>query len=166
MEILGLTFIVMVFIFWSIFVVSKAMNGQSRITNRKRYKYWLKTDIMTPTERTFYKTLIQLLGSEYFVFPQIRLSSLLNEKVKGQSWKAALWRINQKSVDYVVCHVETLKPVFAIELDDYTHDSHERMQRDADVEQIFASVDFPLLRIKVGTPSEEVAVVLQEALRR
>ena len=60
------------------------------------------------------------------MFPQVHLSALLDHKVKGQDWRIAFRHINGKSVDYVLCDKATLQPVYAIELDDYTHEPRTR----------------------------------------
>lgn len=141
-------------------VIAYRRRIQIQPPDKKVYRYLLRTDIMTTTEKEFYKLLENVVGGHYKVFPQVRLSTLLNEKVKGQSWKYALWSINQKSVDFVVCNVDTLQAVAAIELDDYTHDREDRIKRDENVEKLFASVNFPLLRFRVGVSEQEVSSVI------
>ena len=61
-----------------------------------------------------------------------------------------LCNINQKSVDFVLCSKATLAPVYAIELDDYTHGLPERVVRDVEVERIFREAKFPLVRFTNG----------------
>ena len=40
----------------------------------------------------------------------------------------------------------TLKPVYAIELDDYTHQYKNRVERDREVDRISEHTDIPLVR--------------------
>jgi very-short-patch-repair endonuclease len=61
-------------------------------------------------------------------------------------WKAPFSHINQKSVDFVLCNKTSLKPLLAIELDDWSHDRQDRVDRDASVEQMLLAANFPLLR--------------------
>ena len=80
------------------------------------------------------------------MFPQVHLSALLDHKVKGQDWRIAFRHINGKSVDYVLCDKATLQPVYAIELDDYTHERRDRVARDSEVERMFKVANLPLVR--------------------
>ncbi len=125
----------------------KATNNQKTI-KKSTYHYFAKNYIMTQRESEFFKQLNEMLGSKWYIIPQVHLSALLNHKVKGQNWNAAFKHINGKSVDYVLLSKETMKPVCAIELDDSTHDRADRTERDMEVERIFASAKIPLARLR------------------
>ena len=109
-------------------------------------RYMPKASLMTESEMEFFKQLQRVARDKYVVFPQTHLSALLDHKVKGQNWHAAFRHINGKSVDYVLCDITTLKPVYAVELDDSTHDRVDRMDRDTEVERIFLQAKIPLVR--------------------
>ncbi len=110
------------------------------------YNYQAKQYFMTKAENDFFRMLNNVAGDRYFIFPQVHLSAILDEKIKGQNWKAAFKHINGKSVDYVLCDRQTLKPVYAVELDDYTHSYKNRQERDQEVERIFQCASIPLVR--------------------
>lgn len=112
---------------------------------------------MTKSESDFFRLLNNVAGDKYFIFPQTHLSAILDEKVKGQNWKAAFRHINGKSVDYVLCDKQTLKPVYAVELDDYTHNYSNRQERDREVERMLQCAGIPLVRFSdVNNLDEEV----------
>ena len=123
------------------------------------YKYQAKPYFMTKAENDFFRMLVNVAGDRYFIFPQAHLSALLDEKVKGQNWKAAFKHINGKSVDFVLCDRQTLKPVYAVELDDYTHNYPNRQERDQEVERMFQAAGIPLVRFNnyKSLTEEEVA---------
>lgn len=123
-------------------------NKESAEIKKSTYRYFAKNTIMTERENKFFKQLNEILDNKWFVIPQVHLSALLNHKVKGQNWKAAFRHINGKSVDYVLLSKETMKPICAIELDDSTHNYKNRVERDAEVERIFAEAKLPLARFK------------------
>ena len=123
-------------------------NKESAEIKKSTYRYFAKNTIMTERENKFFQQLNEILGNKWFVIPQVHLSALLNHKVKGQNWKAAFRHINGKSVDYVLLSKETMKPICAIELDDSTHNYKNRVERDAEVERIFAEAKLPLARFK------------------
>lgn len=110
------------------------------------YQYRAKEYYMTKSEGDFFRMLNNVAGDRYFIFPQAHLSAVLDEKINGQNWKAAFKHINGKSVDYVLCDKQTLKPVYAVELDDYTHSYKNRQERDVEVERIFKNAGIPLVR--------------------
>ena len=117
-------------------------------SSRFKYQYRRKDFIMTKAENDFFNTLVRILGSEYYVFPQVHLSAILDHKVAHQNWKASFTHINQKSVDYVICSRQYRRPVLAIELDDWSHDSDSRKLRDEEVDRIFNDSGLPLLRLR------------------
>ena len=134
--------------------LSKSANQTRKVFKNNTYSYTAKDSLMTRTETEFFVKLERAVSERYYVFPQVHLSSLLDHHVKGQEWKSAFWHINGKSVDYVLCDRQTLRPTYAIELDDYTHDKADRRERDAEVERIFEEAELPLIRFRNKDVSE------------
>jgi len=112
-----------------------------------QYNYRAKEYFMTKSESEFFRMLDQAVGDKYYIFPQAHLSAILNHKVPGQNWKYAFRHINGKSVDYVLCNKQTLKTVYAIELDDYTHNYTDRQERDGEVERMLSTAGIQLIRV-------------------
>lgn len=111
--------------------------------------------------------MVAAVGKDYHVFAQVHLPTLLDHKIKGQDWRAALAHINQKSVDFVLCDKAYISAKLAIELDDKSHERPDRQERDQVVERILKDAGVPLLRLENhGTfnPSELMQRV-QEALK-
>lgn len=120
----------------------------SRHKQKPEYRYTPKTYIMTKRESQFFTRLNSILGDRYYIFPQVHLSSLLDHKVKNQNWKAALAKIQRKSVDYALVDKQTLITRYALELDDSTHNSATRIERDKLVDGIFDVAGTPLIRLR------------------
>lgn len=116
-----------------------------------QYHYKRKNLIMTPAETRFFKILDEAIGDGYYVFPQVHLSSILEHRIHGQNWWAAFHHINRKSVDFVICDKESVKPLAAIELDDWSHHLDHRKDRDIEVERIFEGAQLPLIRFNGDT---------------
>lgn len=135
-----------VVIIWAIFEVTRQNKNSLRKNNK--YKYIAKKDIMTNAEKQFYKKLQEVCGDDILIFPQVHLSTIFDHKVKGQNWKGAFSKINQKSVDYLLCRKDNLKPILAIELDDISHIRKDRIMRDEFVNFLFTESQINLLRIK------------------
>lgn len=133
------------------FILAGIILGQIDNTKKQKtklqYRYIAKKDIMTNAEKQFYKKLQAVCDDDILIFPQIHLSSLFDHKIKGQNWKGAFSSINQKSVDYLLCDRNTLRPLLVIELDDNTHKRPDRIIRDKIVNEIFSSSSIFLLRV-------------------
>lgn len=113
-----------------------------------RYHYRAKRAIMTPKEEFTFRRLVETFERKFYVIPQVHLATLLDFEITGQNWYGAFQHINRKSVDYVLLNKETLRPVCAVELDDYTHERKDRQKRDIEVERIFKEANIPLVRLK------------------
>ena len=114
------------------------------------YNYKRKDFLMSRAEHEFFDILVDITKDQYYVFPQIHLSTILDNKVVGQNWKGAFRHIDEKSVDYVICDKAYIKPLLAIELDDRTHERENRKIRDGEVERILSDANLLLLRFGNG----------------
>lgn len=121
---------------------------------------------MTPNERQFFSVLVEILGDDYYVYPQVHLSAIVAEKVAGQDWESAFRHVNGKSVDYVVCDKRTTELLLAIELDDIGHEGGVRHERDVEKQRILKEADVVLMRVKdyININSEDLEAKLKEAL--
>jgi len=115
---------------------------------KAKYRYNKRAFFMTRAEHECYDALITAVGSEYLIFAQVHLPTLVDNKIKGQSWRGAFRHISEKSVDFVLCDKSYISPKLAIELDDRTHERPERQERDVEVERILKGAGIPLLRLE------------------
>jgi len=141
--------VIILLVFFLVTLSKKYRIKNERVdTPPTKYHYERRQYLMTQRERQFYAVLRETIDSEYFIFPQIHLSSILNHKVQnGQNWKAALSTIQRKSVDYVVCD-RAFHPLVAIELDDASHKQADRKNRDELVNYVLNNAHMPLVRFK------------------
>lgn len=139
-----------------------------RRPRRPRYRYRARRSVMTRREEWFFRVLQEALGRDYLIFPQIHISSLLDERIKGQNWAAARGQTNGKSVDYVIVDARTLAVFCAVELDDPTHDRPERVERDRQVEAMFADAGVPLARFREpeGMDPRDIRERIMRTVRR
>ncbi len=120
----------------------------NKIGEPRKYQYKQKRFFMSRAEHECYNALVVAVGDKYHVFPQVHLSSIIDNKVIGQNWNAASRHISQKSVDFVLCDMAYISPKLAIELDDRTHNRHGRIERDLEVERVLQDAGLPLLRLE------------------
>jgi very-short-patch-repair endonuclease len=69
-------------------------------------------------------------------------------------------------LDFVACGKESMRPLFAIELDDKTHKLPKRIERDQEVERILHGAGIPLIRIenRGRFDPKELARVVQDGI--
>ena len=145
--------IVFALLFFSVLIKSK--NVERKIHKKNKYTYTAKSLLMSRTEADFFLKLESAVSERYYVFPQVHLSAILDHRVKGQDWSYAFKHINSKSVDYVLCDKNSLEPAYAIELDDYTHNRKDRIERDVEVERMFKQAKLPLVRFNTANVTNE-----------
>lgn len=129
-------------------VLKAIVEGGNGEHDKPKYRYTRKQFFLTRAEHEFYDALVHSVGEKYHVFAQVHLPTILDNKVRGQDWRAALAHINRKSVDFVLCDKAYISPKLAIELDDKSHERSNRQDRDKEVERILADAGVPLLRIE------------------
>lgn len=83
----------------------------------------------------------------YTVFAKVRLLDLL-EPVRGNpKYKTYLYKIQAKHVDFVLCDAK-LVARYIIELDDSSHDTAKRKERDAFVDEVVQSVGYQIIHVR------------------
>ena len=113
--------------------------------------YTTKKLIMTKTETQFYKLLQNAItenNMNMLIFPQINLENIIQAKNNDF---AARNRIKSRSIDYTIVSKDTLQVICCIELDDYTHNTYKRINRDSFINQIFQEVNIKLIRVTVSS---------------
>lgn len=139
-------FIAMILVLGVILAVVRARDESE--VEKPKYDYKRKNFFLTRAEHECFDALVSAVGSDYLIFAQVHLPTLIDNKVVGQNWRAAFRHINGKSVDFVLCDKAYISPKLAIELDDKTHERPERQERDAEVERILKEAGVPLLRLE------------------
>lgn len=152
-----------VLVVFIVFVVLKNTSGKKPSS---KYSYTKKKFLISRAEHEFYVALVEAVGGEFYIFAQVHLPTLLDHKVKGQNWQGAFSHINRKSVDFVLCDKSYISPILAIELDDKSHLSEDRQQRDGEIERILSEAGMPLLRIENhgSFSSSDLAISIKQKL--
>lgn len=106
----------------------------------------LNSSLLTEGNRAFYEVLRSVVPDTTVIFAEVALSALFEAK-KGKGEWGARNRVNQKTVDFVICDRTTMKPLCAIEVDDRTHRRANRIARDEVVNGLFKFHALPLIRM-------------------
>lgn len=110
------------------------------------------------TELTLYRTLLELYGDKYYVFPEIGYSKLV--QVKRGVEKKYRNKFDKKSADFVLCDKERAVARLVIELDGASHNSERRIERDARVDKMMLNIGLPILHLRT-TAMDKVSVRTQ-----
>ncbi len=161
-------FIVFVTVVILAFVILKLL--QRGVFKSDEYPYQSKGMLFSPAERSFYGVLSQAVGETAIVFGKVRVADVMvPKKVASRSeWQIAFNKISGKHFDFLLCDTNDLSVICAIELDDSSHQSKERMQRDVFLEGVCSSANVPLIRVfaKSGYVIGEVREMLAPYLTR
>lgn len=97
--------------------------------------YVKKESVMTPSEQKYFWKLEQQYGQTHFIFSQVALGRIINTTDQKNFY--TYWnKINKKTIDFVLVDKQTLRTVKLIELNDYTHNSFKRKQRDEYLQKV------------------------------
>lgn len=81
------------------------------------------------------------------IFAKVRLLDLLEPKKGIEKYKTYFYKVQAKHVDFVLCD-EKLVARYVIELDDSSHDTDERQQRDRFVDEVLNSVGYKIIHTR------------------
>lgn len=142
--------IVVAFVVVIFFALLTARSGR-RGDAAGRVAFTARKELFSAAERSFFGVLEQAVAGEYRLFGKVRLRDLI-QPARGfsRSWQATLRnRVQQKHVDFVLCHPQSLAVVAVVELDDASHRQQERLERDGFVDAALASAGIPVLHFPV-----------------
>lgn len=105
------------------------------------------------SELTLYRTLLELYGDKYYIFPQMSYGRLIQVK-KGEDRKYRN-RFDKKIADFVLCDKEQAVAKFVIELDGPSHMSEKKIERDELVDRMMRRIGLPILHLKTENMNKE-----------
>jgi very-short-patch-repair endonuclease len=133
-------------------------------TEEERLPFKKKEFLLNVPERKFFEVLLQKIPTNYVVYPQVILSSVIQFNGYRQSfWK---WhnQINRKTLDFVIFEKEYLKPIMAIEYDGSTHNREDRKERDEFVNNALTQVGIKVVHIKHFQSMDLDSIITTEIL--
>ena len=125
--------------------IVKYINSNKNITINENC-YLPKMNPMTETEKTFLSYLKHFTDKyNLIILPQVQLQSIF--KLSNNKDITSFNKIKSKSVDFAIVDNKYNYKLF-IELDDYTHNPKNRIERDSFVNNLFNTYNLKLRRIK------------------
>ncbi len=105
--------------------------------------------LFTPAERSFLGVLNQAVGDNAQIFGKVRVADVIAPK-KGMprsDWQKAFNKISSKHFDFLLCAKNDLSVLCVVELNDSSHNSKKRKDRDTFLEGACRSAKIPLVQI-------------------
>ena len=103
--------------------------------------------MLTKNEYAAYKKLKVIADANgLLICPKVRLIDIVEPKAGEQEY-ALRAKVIQKHVDFVICNSD-LKILGVIELDDNSHDTQKRMERDRFVDEILSDVGYTVIHTR------------------
>lgn len=109
--------------------------------------YKLRKQFLSAAERSFYGVLEQAVADKFKVNTKVRVADILQPNVAGDrsASQRAFNRISAKHFDYVLCEPSTMQVKAVVELNDSSHKSKNRAERDEFLAEACASAGLRLV---------------------
>ena len=163
---MNLSVLVLLAIF--VVVVLFLKSGQFSKQPPDTFPYEKQNMLLSPAERSFFGVLEQVIGESHRIFVKVRLGDLFKIKSGlGNSGRTTAFnRIKAKHVDFVICSNKSVDVLAAVELDDKSHNSRKRQERDSFVDKVFEAAGVPLGHIAAqkSYSVQEVSAIVSRLL--
>lgn len=107
--------------------------------------------LLTRNELDFYKKL-KIIANEkgYSVLAKVRLADIIeiNNEIDQKNYIKYFNKIASKHIDFVLCNPNNLYIEYLIELDDNSHNTIQRQERDKFIEELSIKTGYKLIRTK------------------
>jgi len=107
--------------------------------------HYTSQPLLTASEAALFNCLDRLAGGKCHIMCKPRLADI----VRHHDGISALNKVTQKHVDFLLCRKSDWMPMLGVELDDLCQTEAKRAARDTFVNNLFAYVSIPLVRIDV-----------------
>lgn len=127
----------------------------------ERMPYLQRESLLSRGEAAFFHALQRAINHRFGISIKTRLADIV--QCPEELWETPHGRrLCQKHIDFTLYDWESLAVVAVVELDDASHDLPTRKSRDRFVNEVFRTVDVPLIRVRAA--SRYSTAVLREQL--
>ena len=116
---------------------------------------------LSAAESRFFHVLKLAVNEEVVICPKVRLMDIFDVGGPKEGQTRHRNRISQKHVDFLLCD-PTMVPICAVELDDSSHRSRRRQDRDRFVDEVFRHCGLKLVHVRAARAYD--ATKLREAI--
>jgi ssDNA-binding Zn-finger/Zn-ribbon topoisomerase 1 len=145
-----------------------ARRSEKRKPAEKVLPYQKSEALFSPAERSFLGVLHKAVGNNAAIFGKVRVADVVEPKTGlGRSARQkAFNKISAKHFDFLLCNKEDLSVICAIELNDGSHNSKRRQERDEFLKEACEAAGVPLVQVpaRSGYVIDEVKQLLSPYL--
>lgn len=116
-----------------------SQNQNTDTQEAQEFVYVLKPSLLTETEKNFYNVIKEVLPENHLLFPQINLATVISKNDESR-FQNELFR----NIDFLITNLE-FKPLVFIEINDSSHNSNQRKERDKKVHNICEEAGIPII---------------------
>ena len=129
--------------------------------------YKKKGRLLSNTELSFYQVLKSISAGRFAICAKVRMADILTIG-HTRNYYRHFNRIAQKHIDFLLCNPDTMEIIAAIELDDSSHNSGSRQDRDYFVKTALDAAQIPLIRFPARRTynTQEIAEQIKLTLER
>lgn len=130
--------------------------------NEENYLYEVKKTLISKSEQGFYAAIKAAISEDYSVFPQINLATFIS-RTDGARFQNELFR----NVDFLITDSQ-YQPKLIIEINDQTHLTAERRERDEKVHKICEEAGIPIVKLwtSYGVNPAYIKEKIEESLNK
>lgn len=136
-------FVIAVIVLLAIAILAKNKEHKESDLKYRKNKY-----LMSKAEISLYGCLQQIIEKDEAIHCKVRMADILKINEKAPKRRIGFNKIIRKHFDYVIINKRTGEIKYTIELDDKSHNSKKRIERDIFVDSACKSANLKLVRIK------------------
>ncbi len=125
--------------------------GRRAAANRDTNEYpYEPRPLLTPNEERFYQALLPLAARyELHLLAKVRVADFVGVRsgLEKNDYGRYFSKIQAKHVDFMLADPEVLEPVLLIEVDDSSHETASRQDRDTFVDGVYREIGLPILHV-------------------
>lgn len=148
--------IIVLIIFIILMIIKYAMLKleKSETPKDEKLPYEINKSILTDKELKFYNSLKPITDKNNLtILCKVRIADIVSVPKGTKDYIRWFNYISSKHLDFVVCNSE-MSPIYAVEVDDKTHERADRVKRDEFVNKIFIDKNVKLLRYNKWTKEQ------------
>lgn len=136
----------------TILLFTLVMRGKPQQQKKMPDKFpYYRKNLLTKNEWVFFKKLKEITDrNNLHILSKVRLIDLVdvNDNLPYKEKMSYKARIIQKHIDFVLVNPDSFKVYIAIELDDSSHDTKERKERDEFLDKVCENAKLPLIHCR------------------
>lgn len=132
---------------------------------RSQMPYRSRSSLLTKGELAFFEELRLAVGNRYMISLKTRVADVVH--CPDSHWKSAYGRrVASTHIDFLLYDKRSAEVVLAIELDDRSHLSDKRKERDDFLDEALRSAHIPLLRLRCDSKYDAADILawIEEAI--